>query len=414
MDSEVLKKLRALPRLAADAPSPHGIACKACGGAVRFFDIVDFQKCCSIERPYAFGISGIPVPYFRCTHCRFVQTNFLDDWTEHDFREFIYNADYVKVDPEYELVRPEQQALRLSQVLSRLRSCRILDYGSGTGLLRERLASLGFTQVENFDPFSSPARPSGTFEIITCVEVLEHSVEPRRTIEDIASLLAPGGCVLFSTGIQPANIDELRANWWYIGPRNGHISIFSIESLAILAQRCGLVLYGGQGDMAFGPVDPKGEIAALLATIGRRHVVLSLASPDNGLRSTRGSADVESDPSSWHSVESGDAGRFRWSRSSRVSWTFGAAIRPPCTVEVLCPFTMEIRPGFASGCRIALGKNSAPVTVEGKTIVARLQVDDVVEPTITLETPATVRPSELRDSVDRRELGLAIPVAHHS
>lgn len=45
------------------------------------------------------------------------------------------------------------------------------------------------------------------------------------------------GIFLFSTLLQPQNIQELGAKWWYIIPRNGHISIFTQEALRKLCKR---------------------------------------------------------------------------------------------------------------------------------------------------------------------------------
>jgi 2-polyprenyl-6-hydroxyphenyl methylase/3-demethylubiquinone-9 3-methyltransferase len=44
---------------------------------------------------------------------------------------------------------------------------------------------------------------------------------------------------MFSTLMQPANIDAIKTNWWYIGPRNGHVSIYSEASLQHLATQAG-------------------------------------------------------------------------------------------------------------------------------------------------------------------------------
>jgi len=56
----------------------------------------------------------------------------------------------------------------------------------------------------------------------------------------ISTLLAPEGMVLFSTLVSDGHIKHnQRINWWYAAPRNGHISLFSKQSLSILAEREG-------------------------------------------------------------------------------------------------------------------------------------------------------------------------------
>ena len=74
---------------------------------------------------------------------------------------------------------------------------------------------------------------------------------------DMNSLLAENGLILFSTLLQPADIDQQGLNWWYAGPRNGHVSLFSRASLGRLVDPFGLklgsfndnlhVLYRGAG-----------------------------------------------------------------------------------------------------------------------------------------------------------------------
>ena len=77
----------------------------------------------------------------------------------------------------------------------------------------------------------------GKFDLITAFEVFEHVPEPQRLMRNLRSLLSPNGIVLFSTLLSDGNIHiNQRISWWYASPRNGHISLFSRNSLAILAQ----------------------------------------------------------------------------------------------------------------------------------------------------------------------------------
>jgi len=47
---------------------------------------------------------------------------------------------------------------------------------------------------------------------------------------------------LFSTLLQPDDMDKIGMRWWYIGPRNGHISLHSKKSLKLLWERYGCVV----------------------------------------------------------------------------------------------------------------------------------------------------------------------------
>jgi hypothetical protein len=59
----------------------------------------------------------------------------------------------------------------------------------------------------------------------------------------LSSLVEDDGMVLFSTllsdGILARN---QRVQWWYASPRNGHISLFSRRSLALLGKKEGFDL----------------------------------------------------------------------------------------------------------------------------------------------------------------------------
>jgi hypothetical protein len=48
--------------------------------------------------------------------------------------------------------------------------------------------------------------------------------------------------VVFSTLLQPDDMAKIGMTWWYIGPRNGHISLHSKKSLQLLWERFGCVV----------------------------------------------------------------------------------------------------------------------------------------------------------------------------
>jgi SAM-dependent methyltransferase len=84
-------------------------------------------------------------------------------------------------------------------------------------------------------------RPQGRFDLIVCVEVFEHILDPVALLADLNSSLQQDGAILLSTlCCSQTVVDKGIANWWYCVPRNGHISFYSPESLALLAQPHGL------------------------------------------------------------------------------------------------------------------------------------------------------------------------------
>ncbi len=103
-------------------------------------------------------------------------------------------------------------------------NCKILDVGCGGGILSEALAKAG-AQVTGIDLSEESLKAArvhakeqglkinylyesieqvaekhaGEFDVITCMEMLEHVPDPNKTISACSHLLKPGGHAFFST-----------------------------------------------------------------------------------------------------------------------------------------------------------------------------------------------------------------------
>jgi len=100
----------------------------------------------------------------------------------------------------------------------------VLDIGCGGGILAEAMARLGArvtgidlsekglkvaqlhllesrlpVRYEMASAEDYAAAHAGEFDVVTCMELLEHVPEPARTVQACARLAAPGGRVFFST-----------------------------------------------------------------------------------------------------------------------------------------------------------------------------------------------------------------------
>lgn len=207
--------------------------CPCCLGGGAIFDVCDFN-----QGGVKAVLCGIPVYYHRCKNCGFI---FAKDFYALDsswFSKHIYNDDYVFFDADFVEVRPMANAKLLAESIGISQEFKILDYGCGNGKMCSILESLGYT-ITGYDAFvpEFSKKPKEKFPLIVSFEVVEHLSDVYGSFTEILGMLQKGGIFLFSTLLQPQNIQELGAKWWYIMPRNGHISIFTQEALRKLCKR---------------------------------------------------------------------------------------------------------------------------------------------------------------------------------
>jgi 2-polyprenyl-6-hydroxyphenyl methylase/3-demethylubiquinone-9 3-methyltransferase len=216
-----------------------GPACKCCGRDTRPFGSIDASRSGQDRYGPVFPLSGRQVQYWRCLNCQFVFTTDFDSLSAAELAERIYNDDYIRADPDFAAHRPNCYAGFLDELLAPLRHrIEAIDFGGGRGVLANLAHQKGFDCYDSYDPyFGDQGRPMRQYDLVTAFEVVEHCRDPLGTFREMESLLKPRGAVMFSTSVQPKGVDS---DWWYIAPRNGHVSIHSDRSLRILANRLGM------------------------------------------------------------------------------------------------------------------------------------------------------------------------------
>jgi 2-polyprenyl-6-hydroxyphenyl methylase/3-demethylubiquinone-9 3-methyltransferase len=215
-------------------------ACKICGTPSPHFFRCDLHNNAQVH----FGLytgsitpHGAQLDYYRCTNCGFVFSPFMDNWDAQKFATHIYNADYPMLDGTYNGHRAGMMANKLYLGLyDRINQLDFLDYGGGLGLQSNLLQSMGAKRAVTYDQFAAGSiRPTGRFNVTTCMEVLEHATDPQAMAKDLVSLTnLDDGFMIITTQFQPADIDAQKEKWWYVAPRVGHVAFYTQPSFARL------------------------------------------------------------------------------------------------------------------------------------------------------------------------------------
>jgi hypothetical protein len=241
--------------------STASVPCKICGGAAPLYGVVDFNKSCLEAGGQRLQLAGVPIYYRRCVECKFVFTDAFDGWSTDQFKAHIYNHDYKIVDPDYETLRPRENAEVVGRLWGALKDqTRVLDYGGGNDVFCASMREKGFAAAVTYDPMvpEFARRPEGKFELVTSFETLEHLPDPNAGIGIMTECTAETGLIFFTTFAQPAEFDNVGLHWWYVGPRNGHISIFSRDALTRAFRRYGynLASFSDNVHLAFRTLPP--------------------------------------------------------------------------------------------------------------------------------------------------------------
>jgi SAM-dependent methyltransferase len=75
------------------------------------------------------------------------------------------------------------------------------------------------------------------FDIVIALEVVEHLPQPLPTFRRIRDMLSPKGVFAFQTAYYDPEV--CGRDWWYLGPANGHISLYSVKALDLMFEELG-------------------------------------------------------------------------------------------------------------------------------------------------------------------------------
>ena len=190
------------------------------------------------------------VQYHACPVCKFIQTE-SPYWLEESYDSAITSLDIGLV----------HRNIRFADIVDKIllpdfsTHHQYLDYGGGYGLFTRLMRDKGYNffrqdlYCENIfaKHFDIQDAPEKAYHFITAFEVFEHLENPKNTLAQLFSLT---DSILFSTELRPDNQICTANDWWYISPEiSQHISLFSKESLGILAQIHDAYLYTNNHDL---------------------------------------------------------------------------------------------------------------------------------------------------------------------
>lgn len=131
---------------------------------------------------------------------------------------------------------------RINRIKNLLGGKKVLDYGCGNGMLLEDMKAAGLDcyGYDKFNPGFDKITESN-YDVITMIEVIEHLSSPFKEIDEVYSLLKPGGFLYVETSFTDIAKErgiELQ-DFEYVNPNLGHSTIFSHKGLDILMLKKG-------------------------------------------------------------------------------------------------------------------------------------------------------------------------------
>jgi SAM-dependent methyltransferase len=113
------------------------------------------------------------------------------------------------------------------------RTCPIVGFDDGYA--GGELARLGIPHVTSAELTTR----RGAFDVVTAIEVLEHTIDAVEALHEIAELLRPGGIVVLTTG-NARPFQARLTKWSYTSAPDVHVSFFEPRNLALAMEKAGL------------------------------------------------------------------------------------------------------------------------------------------------------------------------------
>jgi hypothetical protein len=201
---------------------------------------------------------------------------------------------------------------------------------------------------------------------------------------------------LIGQTLQPADITTLRGDWWYMSPRNGHVTLFSCETLHLYAL-----------DNGFEFVD-FGDLFALTRTdkSDLTRTIIARRRPQRRRIELHAPAATSGTQEAWHEAEVSSIAAFRWTRAADVC--LGLHDTPRGLFRVVLRHVATRGEAFLKQSRIRVGTHERPISVHEGDLFAVFDLPFEAVREISLRTPEPYSDASAGTGADLRPVGLAI------
>lgn len=188
------------------------------------------------------------IKYYECQRCHFLQAERFD--VSKVYKDYFDNHDFGWKQRNKKILKIIDIIVKTPLFRDLRKESKILDFGCGKGYMVRQLKQQG-CDAYGYDPFLNTNQRSEwtlysdldtfekvQFDLVICIEVLEHLWYPVDCVRPIIQLLSDRGYLLISTGIYDPN--KHNCEWWYLRPEAGHVSIFSKDTMSIFLQKLNL------------------------------------------------------------------------------------------------------------------------------------------------------------------------------
>lgn len=214
----------------------NGIKCPNCGSLFYNKQMIPFiPRPCGTDKK-----TDEMIEYDICDCCGTIFSSEMMQWDTDKFALKCYNKNYKHYDMDIVLPYGFRTVYMRDYITKNFnKNIKHLDYGGNKGFLSSALKECGYSDTRCYDPFTSNNNTNPLneeYDLVTCVEVVEHAYNVNEIFDLFAKLVKKNGKLIVTTCFY--NQEKL-SDWWYCNPRVGHILFFTKDGFSQFAGKHG-------------------------------------------------------------------------------------------------------------------------------------------------------------------------------